>query len=452
MTDTDPTRDGIGAPVEAATLPESMAWDAPLLSRQLRYVAANSDFYAERWSASVRDSLVRCDPDDAEALLRSLPLTTKNELRIAEEERPPFGTHLACGEDRVALVHRTSGTTGRPLVVAATAADSQLTSSRGGVAFACAGLGPGNVVVHCLNYCMWAGGVTDHRCLEATGAAVVPFGVGNTKELIELQRWLPFDTLSATPSYVRLLLERLSGAELELWRRNLSLILAGGEPGGSEIALRRAVAGKLGARLVNANYGLAEVLSNFGSECEAQSDMHFHGHGAVWIELLDEDGRPQPPAAGAKGEVVLTHLRREAQPLVRYRTNDLMEIVATDRCSCGRGSFRFRLHGRTDDMFVVRGINVFPAAIARALGSVSTSLGEFAIVLPDAQTFDRVPLLVEAEGDQPDDVGSRIETSIRDLIGCGAEVSVLRPGTLPRTNGKTRRIYRDGAVPDLRAG
>lgn len=432
-------------------LSENLALDAPLLAQQLRYVAERSDFYAGRWSAEQRERVASCSVDGLDALLAELPVTTKDELREAEEELPPFGTHLACDPEDVALVHRTSGTTGRPLVVALTAADSALTSDRGGASFACAGLGPSDVVVHCLSYCMWAGGFTDHRGLEATGAAVIPFGTGGTAELMALQEWLPFTALSCTPSYVRLLLERLEGKELELWRRNLRLILVGGEPGGSEAALRQQVRDQLDARIVNANYGLAEVLSNFGSECGESEGMHFHGHGAIWLELLDEGGRSVRLESGARGEVVLTHLRRDAQPLVRYKTNDLMEILDTGPCACGRHSFRFQLQGRADDMFVVRGINVFPAAVGQALTEVSPALTHFAIVLPDAQTFDRVPLLVEAAADAPADLGTRIEDSIKGAIGCGAEVTLLSPGALPRTEGKTRRLYRDGAEPAIAA-
>lgn len=435
------------AGVELDVVSASLQRDAPLLVDQLRYVAEKSDFYRERWGPAQTSAVAGASVDGLSELLCELPLTTKDELRRAQEERPPYGTHLACRPDQVALIHRTSGTTGRPLVVAATASDSESTSEHGGRAFRCAGLSPGDVVVHCLNYCMWAGGYTDHRCLEATGAAVVPFGVGNTEQLISLQHWLPFQALSGTPSYVRLLLEHLGGKDLELWRRNLRLFLVGGEPGGSEAALRARVAEQLDARLVNANYGLAEVLSNFASECGQSEGMHFHGHGGVWLELLGPDGAPQPLEAGTRGALVLTNLRRQAQPLIRYETNDLMEILDTDPCPCGRGSFRFQLYGRADEMFVVRGVNVFPAAVARALAEVSPQLSEFAIVLPSAETFDRIPLLVEADPKFSGSIAGQIEGAIKRLIGCGAEVTLLEPGTLPRTHGKTRRLYRDGASP-----
>jgi phenylacetate-CoA ligase len=178
--------------------------------------------------------------------------------------------------------------------------------------------------------------------------------------------------------------------------------------------------------------------------------MHFHGHGAIWLELLDEeDGRPLTLETGARGEVVLTQLRRRAQALVRYQTNDVMEIIDTEPCPCGRSSFRFQLHGRADDMFVVRGINVFPSAIARALTEVSPDLTEFAIVLPPTETFDQIPLLVEARHGSPPETGYWIEESVKHLLGCGSQVTLLEPGALPRTHGKTRRLYRDGEKPPL---
>jgi phenylacetate-CoA ligase len=445
----DPRDGSVFCAAEKLDLATHLAADADDLVLQLSKVASTSTFYQEKWGTEGRALLTAPPVERIGDILARLPLTFKDELRVAQEALPPYGTHLACDPSAVALVHRTSGTTGRPLVVASTEADIAVTSRHGAQSFWAAGIRRDDVVVHCLNYCMWAGGFTDHRCLEATGASVVPFGVGNTAELIELQTWLPFSALSCTPSYIGFLINQMSAAQLQLWRQNLRIVLVGGEPGGSEPALRELVKSAFDATVVNANYGMAEVLSNFGSECEFGGGMHFHGHGAVWVELLDPtDGTSMSLVPGSRGDLVVTHLRKEAQPLVRYATNDVMEIVSTDPCACGRSTFKFRLHGRADDMFVVRGINVFPSAVQAALGAYSPRLAEFVILLPDSSTFDSVPLVVEIDpGDTSIDVDALSE-HLRKQLRCSVRLTMVAPGSLPRSSGKTKRLYRHGTRPE----
>jgi phenylacetate-CoA ligase len=430
------------------TLPYG-AWrdhSASLLADQLRYVATGSDLYRAKWGSATAQAARELDGDAALSLLEGLPLTEKDELREAQARRPPYGDHLVCEPEAVSRIHRTSGTTGRPLVIALTEHDTRVTQAHGARAMRCAGLGPADVVVHCLSYCMWSGGLTDHLCLEGTGASVVPFGVGNSAALVSLPRWIPFTAVSCTPSYVALLLEQLGdGPDRERWARNVRLFLVGGEPGGSNTGLRATVADALGARVVDANYGLAEVLSIFGSECPATGAMHFHGHDAIWPELIDpETQRPVEITPGAVGELVLTHLRREAQPLVRYRTYDLLEIGSTDPCRCGRAAFTFTVLGRSDDMFVVRGVNVFPAAIAEVLAGAWPTLREFVVVLPQGPTYDAIPLHVEIPAGAPDpsELAARITSRIKEVLGCACTVELVPEGTLARSEGKTSRVLR----------
>jgi phenylacetate-CoA ligase len=430
---------------ERLTLAETLEQTRPRLASQLRYVAAASPFYARKWGAETTQAVAGASADTVEELLAELPPTRKDELRQAQEADPPFGDYLACPHEEVARVHRTSGTTGRPLLIALSASDAELTRSHGAQALWCAGLRPDDVVVHCLNYCMWSGGVTDHLCLEGTGAAVVPFGAGNTELLIALPRWLGFTAVSCTPSYVSLLLERLDGEDLHRWAENVRLFLVGGEPGGSSPAFKERVESTFGARLVDANYGLAEVLSIFASECPVEGGFHFHGQGALWVELLDPaSDRRLLPEQGVTGELVLTHAARRAQPLVRYRTNDLLEIVSVGLCACGRDGLRFLLRGRADDMFVVRGVNVFPGAIADVLGRVSSDLREFVITLPDSDTYDYVPLRVEAADGTAHDLPETIAREVKTTLGCTARVEIVPPGTLPRSEGKVSRVQREG--------
>jgi phenylacetate-CoA ligase len=428
-------------------------WDATREARRvaladaLQRAAERSPFYARAWDATTLRSVRRLDGGDASRLLSDLPFTGKDDLRRAQEQRPPFGSVLACDPSQIARVHKTSGTTGRPLLVPLTARDADTTADHGGQALWCAGIRPHDVAVHCLNYSMWSGGVTDHLSLERAGATVVPFGVGNTEQLLELPRWLPFTAIQCTPSYVALLLERWrERPDLhERARSSLRLALVGGEPGGADPGLRRTVAEDLEAELVDANYGLAEVLSIFGSECDVRHGLHFHGHDAVWLELIDPTTLGSVPfVTGALGELVLTHLDREAMPLVRYRSRDVVEIVEEGSCSCGRGGFRFLVRGRSDDLVQVRGVNVFPRAVGEVLGEISPNLRWFRIRLRGEGPYDDLPLEVEADpADHGPEVAARIVERIKTVIGCSARVRVVPPGSLPRTAGKRALVERE---------
>jgi phenylacetate-CoA ligase len=427
---------------ERLTLDEARQEARSRLAAHLADLSRTSPFYARKWGSGLTNAAAAATAATVEALLPALPFTVKDELRAAQERRPPFGDHLACAPEQVARMHRTSGTTGRPLLIALTARDAERTQSYGARAFWCAGLRPDDIVVHCLNYCMWSGGLTDHLCLERTGATVVPFGIGNTDALIDLPRWTPVTALSCTPSYVKLLLERLTDEQHARWAATLRLVLVGGEPGGSNLALQREIHEALNARLVDANYGLAEVLSIFSSACPSEHGMHFHGLGALWPELIEPDTQTVlTPAPGTTGELVLTHVERDAQPLVRYRTGDLLEIVSIDRCSCGRGGPRFLLRGRSDQMFVVRGVNIFPSAIADVLGSLPIPLTEFMVTLPDADVFDAIDLQVEAPTDD-DGLAASIAGEIKRTLGCTANVALVAAGSLPRSEGKVPRVQR----------
>ncbi|MBI5017703.1 MAG: AMP-binding protein [Deltaproteobacteria bacterium] len=410
--------------------------DPPLLARQLVRVARESAFYQEKYA------LAGLSLEDAERIesFHLLPFTEKRELLADQEEHPPYG-RLANRSLR--RVHSTSGSTGRPLYIALTEADVRATHEAGGRAFRCAGLTSEDSVVHCLNYCLWAGGVTDHLSLEAAGALVIPFGVGHTRTLIETILALRPTTISCTPSYMSRL-EVVLQQEFGLEPRKLGLrkALFGGEGGLQDPAVRGRIEERWGLRAIDANYGMADVLSIFGAECEAREGLHFHGQGILHVELLDPDTlAPVPMEGGSRGELVLTNLVREAQPLIRFRTNDVVEVTGTDPCRCGRGSFRFRVVGRSDEMVTVRGINVYPGAVANLLSrEPSRFSGEFQIVLDSPPPFERPLLRIEAATDVDPSLADYVEALCRDRLSFSPRVEVLAFGAFPRTEGKTRRV------------
>jgi phenylacetate-CoA ligase len=411
-----------------------------LWGRQWAYVRSKSEFYRSKFGTK---AAVAIDLD----AIAELPFTEKDELRRSQEAFYPFGDYIAGRPDQVVRVHRTSGTTGKPLQLANSRRDVDLIARVGGRSQFCAGVRPGDRVVHCLNYCMWTGGVTDHMTLEEAGACVVPFGVGNTKLLLETIENLGVTAISCTPSYP-VLLEKLLRADGKDPRNlNLRIGLFGGEAGLDNIEFRAAMEQVWGFGVRNANYGMSEILSNFASQCERTNDLHFHGGDGIFAEIIDSGGSSLPIYDGTRGELVCTHLAKECQPLVRFKTRDVIMVTGTEPCECGRATWRFRVTGRTDDMLNVRGINVFPSAVQKGvLSRPDIASGQFRIVLEGKGPWDRIRVKAEAaQGLAPSDfdVAARaLELAIKEHTGATAQVTLLPVDSLPRTDGKTALIER----------
>jgi phenylacetate-CoA ligase len=409
-------------------------------ARQSEYVGAQSAFYRKAFDASLPTSL------DA---LAEFPLTDKSMLREDQARHPPFGSYLACGETEIRRVHRTSGTTGIAMNLALSHADAEMTASVAARAQSAAGLGPGYRVVHCLNYCLWMGGYSDHAGLEATGATVVPYGVGGSAGLIRVIRELGIDAISCTPSYPALLEQVIEERFPGLQPRDLGLRLGlfGGEPGLDEAAFRARLEATWGFKARNANFGVSDVLCNFAAQTEHCNDLHLVACDVLYPELIEpESGDPLPWREGERGELVLTHLAKQCQPLVRFRTGDIIDLTATGPAACGRTAPRFRVVGRSDDMVVVRGLNLFPAMISGVLHGFAELSGGSRVELHGPPPYDFLPLQAElAAGiEGGDELAHRIEEEIKRQLGATARIELLAPGSLPRTEGKTRYVFRTG--------
>ncbi len=414
---------------------QAVAW-----ARQWEYVRASSTFYGEKLPQT-RNAACSLDR------LQDLNLTDKEELRVSQEQSYPFGTYMACPEEQIVRLHRTSGTTGRALNLANTQRDVDRIAAIGARAMVACGLRRSDRVVHCLNYCMWTGGVTDHMTLEAAGATVVPFGVGNTAQLLDVIAELGITAISCTPSYPALLERVLRERGQDPRSLRLRLGLFGGEAGLDNPAFRETLETVWGFGVRNANYGLSEVLSTLGSQCERTTDLHFHGSDVLFAEILDPAGQRLPIAAGTVGELVCTHLEKECQPLIRYRTRDVVTVTGTGPCECGRTSWRFRVTGRTDDMFNVRGINVFPGAVRQAVEArPDLCSGQFRIVLRGPGPYDRIEIRAEApetlRPDQWQAAAAQLAEQVRSQVGASASISMIAFESLPRTAGKTSWIER----------
>ena len=405
---------------------------------QSAYVARASVFYARHFAG------LKLTGDLAE--LADLPFTDKEMLRADQRAQPPFGSYLAAPPQEICRVHRTSATTGDAMNLALSAADARMTAAVGARAQSAAGLGPGHRVVHCLNYQLWMGGFTDHTTLEATGATVIPYGVGGSTGLIRVIRELGVTAISCTPSYPAVLGQVLAEHYPGLAPRDLGLQLGlfGGEPGLDDPAFRARLEETWGFRARNANYGVSDVLCNFAGQTELCNDLHLMATDVLEAELIDPDaGTRLPWREGESGELVLTHLAKDCQPLVRFRTGDIVTLTGTGRADCGRTVPRFRVVGRSDDMVVVRGLNTYPTMVASVLNRFDAASGEYRIVLDRPPPYDVLPVEVElAEGQDGADLAASIEAAIKRELGATARVTVLPPLSLPRTEGKTRRVWR----------
>lgn len=406
---------------------------------QRAHVAAHSSFYQRLWDGTPPPALL--------ADLPELPLSDKAALRLSQEAHPPFGDYLAAPRAAVSRLHRTSGTTGQAMNLALSARDCTVTEIVGGRAQALAGLGPGMTVVHCLNYQMWMGGLTDHMTLERTGATVVPFGVGSTELLIRTILETGITAISCTPSYPAVLERVLAEKFPDLKPTDLGLTLGlfGGEPGLDDPAIRQRFRDTWGMEPRNANYGVSDVFCNFAAQCPDDTDLHFVAHDVLHAELIDPDtGTTRALQAGGEGELVLTHLVRDCQPLVRFRTGDIIAVSATDPCRCGCTGFRFRVVGRSDDMVVVRGLNMFPTMVAGVVAEFAELSGDYRIVLDSPPPHDILPVQAELAKGRNDDgtLAARLQRAIKARLGATASVSILPSGTLPVTEGKTRRVIR----------
>jgi phenylacetate-CoA ligase len=402
--------------------------DAAALQAQLAYMERTSRFYRDRIAGARR--------------LADIPLLTKAELRASQAAGPPFGEHLCAPRESLVRLHVTSGTTGEPVAIGLTRNDHQANSQLGGEAFRIAGVRPNHVVAHCLNYALYAGGMADHMALEASGATVVPVGVGQSRRLLDLIPRLGIDALFGTLSFPAHLAGRAREAGLEPEALRLRHIVTTGEPGAGLDAVRDDIEATWGATVTD-TFGMSDVWSTMAGECEARAGLHLTTAGYAVLELVDPGtGDPMAFEDGAFGELVWTHLRREASPLLRYRSGDLARVW-TAPCTCGRTTPRIAIEGRTDDMLRVQAVNVHPGAIGAVLGRFA-GLGRYAVVADGDPIVPPLRVVVEA----PNGVEG-VADALRAELGARFDVQAVALGALPVGELKTRVVYRTARGEEL---
>ncbi len=398
------------------------------LAEQLARCYERSPFYRRKLEeAGLRPGHVERVEDVAR-----IPFTTKDELRAAQAEDPPFGDFACADVIEIVRIHLSSGTTGKPLVIPYTERDVATSAEVGARAVWAAGVRPDDTVLHCLSYSFYTGGLSDHASLEATGAAMVPVGLGQSARILELWRELRPTALFSTITYPLHLAETARERGIDPRDLGLAKLVVTGEPGGQVTATRRRMEELWGATVTD-TYGLSDVWGTLAGECEERNGLHFSGQGATLAELVDpETGDPVGIEEGARGELVFTHLYREAAPLIRFRTRDVAEILGLE-CPCGRTGFRFTVAGRSDDMFRVRGVNVFPSAVEELMRE--QGVDRFAIVLDTFPVEPPVRILVEGVNGRERELAQ----AVRARLDFTCEITAA---TLPRTEAKSKMLYR----------
>ncbi len=417
------------APRAASEPRAAAAWE-----RQLARLRERSPFYARKFrEAGVGETPVRL------ADLARLPFTTKQELKRAVEEAPPFGSNAGVPPERVKRVYQTSGTAGAPSVIALSEADVETWTAIGTRTYYATGIHDHHAVLSTFGAGPFVAGHTNF-VLSRIGCRVVPVGPGDTERVLFATRAGIVDTLLATPSFAQHLANRFARAGAERGTTALVHIVTGGEPGGGIPAVRDHIEAALGVT-VNEIMGIGDVAPSLFGECPLRLGMHFCGTDHVWPELVDPDSRElMAIEAGATGELVYTHLTREAMPVVRFRGGDLVRVEGTS-CECGRTGFRMRCIGRRDDMLIVRGVNVYPSAILAVVGEFRPrATGRARVVRPEGRVGVEPPVPVEVEvpdGAADAALAVELEAAIRARLTFRARVELVPEAAFGASGYKT---------------
>jgi phenylacetate-CoA ligase len=420
--------------VETRPPEEQRDLDAAAYRAQLTYLLERSPFYREKLGRDAGGGL-----DE----IAVLPLTDKHELRATVTPDNPVGAHLCASPPEIVRVYSTSGTTGTPSYIPLTRGDLDNWVAGSARSYAASGVVPGQRVITTYGAGPFVAGAA-LAALESIGLCHVPLGAGNTDRLARAVELLRPEVVALTPSYAAYLVEWAAEHGFDLPGSSVERLLVAGEPGGGEPAFRARLEEGWGARVTEA-MGIGDIGPSLWGECERQEGMHLGARGFVHPELVEPDsGTPVEPRDGATGELVLTHLRHRAAPLLRFRTRDHVQIW-TSPCACGRTTPRVRCIGRTDDMLIVRGVNVFPSAVREVVAGFAPSVSGHILVRPQAAGVKQEPPLpVSVELARGATAEERLAESIRDrlrsVLVVQTRVELVPWGTLQRSEYKSKLV------------
>lgn len=411
------------------------------LRRQLRYVGDNSAYYGGRFAAA------GFDPREFRSFadLSRLPLTRKSDYLAAMDAAPPWGSQLACSPDDIARVHFSSGTTGRPAHVCWTAADIERWTDMFARYLYAQGVRKDDVYQVLYGFAWFVGGLAMTQSVQRIGATLIPAGNGDSRRQIETFLRYGTTAICTTPSFAAHLAEVAGEMGVDLRDTKIRAVAVGGEPGGSLPATRRLIERAWDARMFDC-YGMIEFQPT-AWEVESQDGLVL-AEDFLYAEVINADTH-QPVADGKPGVLVLTHLDKQACPLVRWWTGDM--VVRSTRVGAdGRTFARLvgGVQGRADDMLVIRGVNLFPSAVEEVIRSIPGVEGEYQIVLDksvrdDAGFLTGFRLKVEVEADAPSGIDQEITAQIRDRLQVRCVIELAPLGTLPRSTHKAKRVVRE---------
>ena len=425
---------------EIETMPRSQmkALQDERLRRTVERQYNNVPFYKERFDKiGLKPEHIRTQED-----LSRIPVTTKEDLRENYPDKL-----FAVPMKQIVRMHASTGTTGKPTPVGYTRNDLQMWSESMARLICMTGVTEDDVAQISFGYGLFTGALGLHYGLEKVGACVIPVSSGNTERQIMLMQDLKSTVLVSTPSYALYIADTIDRLGIDRSTIKLRIGLFGGE--GSTAEMRKAIEERLGI-LATENYGLSEVVGpGVSGECYCQDGMHINDDNFI-VEIVDPETF-EPLPAGEWGEVVITPINREGISLLRYRTRDISRIIE-EPCMCGRTTRRMaKLRGRTDDMLIIRGVNVFPSQIEAVLVGMEGIGPHYEIIVHNHKTLNSIEVLVEpADEKLLVDFGAlvemqnKIKNRLRTVLQIDADVRLVEPYTLKRFEGKSRRVtFRD---------
>jgi phenylacetate-CoA ligase len=422
---------------EFETLPREAIESLQLkrLQQVVERVYATVPFYRAQFDrADIKPQAVKTLDD-----LRRLPFTLKQDMR----DNYPYGL-FATPLDQIVRIHASSGTTGKPTVVGYTKRDIDNWAEMMARSFVAAGAHRGDVIHNAYGYGLFTGGLGAHYGAEKVGASVIPMSGGNTKKQLMIMQDFGSTVLTCTPSYSLYLAEAAAEEGIDIRQLKLRIGILGAEPWSEK--MRDEIEDKVGIKAIDI-YGLSEILGpGVGIECiEAQSGLH------IWEdhfipEIINPDTGDVLPH-GEQGELVITTITKEGIPMIRYRTRDITRIIP-EPCVCGRTHYRLaRMCGRSDDMLIIRGVNVFPSQIESVLMEIEGVEPHYQLIVDRDDNLDTLEVQVEVneqtfsdEVKVMQDQNRRIQKEIKDLLGINCHVRLVEPKTIARSEGKAQRV------------
>ncbi|MBQ2935579.1 MAG: phenylacetate--CoA ligase [Lachnospiraceae bacterium] len=418
---------------ECMSRDEMTALQSKRLVKAVNRVYHNVEYYRKKMQE------VGVEPGDIRGIedIDKLPYTTKDDLR----DTYPFGL-FAAPQSEIVRIHASSGTTGKATVVGYTRKDIDVWSECVARALTMAGIGRGDTIQVAYGYGLFTGGLGAHYGAEHLGATVVPMSTGNTKKLTTMMKDFGVTAIACTPSYLLHIAETLE-ADGDIPNIKLKAAICGAEPWTEQMRLQIEEKLHISAHDI---YGLSEIMGP-GVACDCQYHKGLHVYEDHFLPEIIDPKTLKPIAAGETGELVFTTLTKEGIPLIRYRTKDLTSI-SYDKCDCGRTLARIsRFKGRSDDMLIIRGVNVFPSQVEAALLEMGETTPHYMMIVDRVNNLDTLEVQVEVEErffsdeiKQLESLTKKIAHTIQQAIGLAVKVKLVEPKTIERSMGKAVHV------------